>query len=392
MELLSRARDEVPADQQGVAIQLTAQLARGHMFRDEAEQALAAVSSALEAAERLGFDAEALQMIITKSWALSAVGRFREALALLIGAKQMADDEDHVWTRVRSRFNLSSYSTIDNPQRGLTTALEGVAIDQQYGIHHAGMAGNAAENAFVIGEFDEVLRLVASTDEVQSAMGLSIHGFAAAVAALRGDGERAKELLAPVAEEISASTSRQDESYLRYLEAILALGAGSLAEARRLALESRAAYGGTGQQESAMLAAHIAVLQRDLEAVTQDSAWLAEHRIAARRRELVVRAIEAGRLALEGSVDAARQAYRQIIDDLRAAGLTRDLAFTLLEQAILLGGVDAKAAEGRAEAIGLFEGMGAAGLVERIEAASPAAAKPVGASARSAGAVEPAKR
>ena len=378
MEMLSEALEELPKGEVDLSIELTGQLARGHMFRDEAEQGLAAANRALETAERLGGMGRTLQLIITKSWALSALGRFREALSLLIGARQMADDENDLTARTRSRFNLSSFSAIDDPHRGLRTALEGVAIDQQYGLYFASMAGNAAENAFAIGDFDEVMRLEATTPDSQQVMAQAILGTAAAVLAFRGDAAAARDRLAIFETSASTSSSLQDRAVLSYLQSAVAFGAGDLINARRLALESRDAYGGSSPQISAIFAAHTAVLMRDIAGVRADCAWLSERRVSARWLERSRRTIDAGRLALEGSAEESLQLYRQVIDEWRAEELPRDLAFSLLERALLLGQVDARAAAGREEAAQIFDTMGAAGLVEQIEASAAAAAPAAG--------------
>ena len=89
----------------------------------------------MEAVERFDPSEVSLRLIITKSWALAQLGRFRESVALLNGAKQMADDEGIPFTRMRARFNLSSFAVIDAPHRGLQVACEGIAIGKQFGVH-----------------------------------------------------------------------------------------------------------------------------------------------------------------------------------------------------------------------------------------------------------------
>jgi len=375
MELVSAALKE-QAVPPVLAMELTGQLARGHLFRNESEQGLAASSRALETAEQFDAPEASLQFIITKSWALSQLGRFREAIALLIGAKQMADDEDLMWPRVRSRFNLSSYSVIDDPHRGLQIGLEGIAIDKQFGIFYASMAGNAAENAFAIGDLDEVLRLEADIPNVRSAMAASIHGLAAVVAALRGDEAAAGTKLTRFEDLTVGSTSAQDVSNLRGVQAWLALARGELDDAHRLAIESRDAHAGTGSQMAAVLAARTAMLIGDEQLVAQDHDWLEQHRLAARWLERSRRTIGAGLAALEGRADEALHAYRQLIEEWRGENLRLDLALTLLQRARLLGETDAGAAAGREEAREIVAAMGAAGLIERLDAA---AARPAGA-------------
>ena len=370
MQLLMAALDEpgVPARLQ---VELTGQVARGHLFRNESELGLAAASRALEAAEQLEVSELSLQLLITKSWALSQVGQFREAIALVIGARQMADDEDQMWPRVRARFNLSSFSILDDPYRGLQIALEGVAIDKQFGIAYASMAGNAAQNALLIGDLDEVMRLAADVPNLKAAIMAAIHGVTAVAVALRGDEAAAHSELAVFQELMLGSTSAQDTANLRYVEAWLALARGSTGEARRLAIQSRDAFSGESAQTSTVLAAHSDLLSGNLDLVEEDLAWLEKHRFAARWLEISRRSIDAGRMALEGQTDESLVAYRRVIDEWRAQDLRLDLAFTLFERALLLGRQDNSAAAGRAEAAELFAAMGADGLIERLESGAP---------------------
>ncbi len=370
MELLQGALSE-PGLPPISVVQLTGQLARGHLFRNEGEQALAATERALHVAEQLDASEQSLQLIITRSWALSNLGRFREALALLIGAMELADQEDQLWVRVRARFNLSSYSVIDSPHRGLEVALEGIAIDKQFGIAYAAMSSNAASDAFMIGDLDEVLRLKADAPEIRSVLMAAIHGYSAVVAAMRGDAEGSAATMALFQEQVGGSTSAQDLGELRYLEGWLALVGGDLAEGRRLALEARGAYSGTGAQSSAVLAAHAASLMGDAQQLRKDLAWFDEHPVAARWLVRSRRTLRAGMDALDGNVDEALAAYRRVIEEWRTEDLRMDLALTLLERARLLGDIDAAAAAGREEAAQIFAAMGADGLVDRLESGAP---------------------
>ena len=371
MEMLTQAL-AAPDIPPGLVIELTGQLARGHLFRSESKEGLAAASRALEAAEQLEASEVSLELIITKSWALSQLLRFRESVALLIGAKQMADEEGAPLTSMRARFNLSSFSIVDDPQRGLRVSKEGIAIAKQFGIQYASMAGNAAHNAFAIGDLDEVLRLDADIQRVKSVLASTIHGFVAIAAALRGDDGEASARLALFEEAAVGSTSLQDVGQLRYNQAWLALARGEVHESRRLAIESRDAYAGVAGPLSGVLAARCALLLGDAALVEQDVLWLEQHSIAAQWLQRSRRTIAAGSLALAGRTDEALEAYRRVIEEWRAEDLRFDLALTLLERARLLGAADSAAAAGRDEAAAIFSAMGADGFMDRLEAGAPA--------------------
>ena len=359
-----------------VAIELTGQLARGHLFRNEGEQGLAAASLALETVERLEASEVSLQLLITKSWALSQLGRFRESVALLIGAKEMADEEGATLTSMRARFNLCSFSIIDDPRRGLLVGQEGIALGKQFGIPYAPMASNAAHNAFVIGDFDEVLRLEADMPRIKSVLAAQIQGFVAIIAALRGDDAEARARQGLLEDATVGSTSLQDLGQLRYTEAWLALARGEINESRRLAIESHDAYAGAAGPLSGVLAARCAVLLGDAVLASKELSWLETNSVAAHWFERSRRSVRAGVLALAGRTDEALEAYRRVLDEWRAADLRLDLGFTLLERARLLGGVDAAAAAGRDEAVDIFRTMGADGFIDRLEAGAPAPQRP----------------
>ena len=375
MSMLGTALAGLPADAARASIQLNGERARGHLFRGEGEEALTAISAALETAERMNMIEPTLQLIITKSWALGQVGRFREALTLLTGAMHIADAEDELFARIRTRFNLSSVLTAHDPHRALRTAREGIAIAKQYGIalSAANNAGNAAHAALLIGDLDEVLRLEESAGDVATSLSNFVHGHAATALALRGDMDAARQRMAVVAEMVVGSTSPQDVAAHLYQRAMIAFADGDLIATRSLALEARDAYAGGNQPISAVIAGHMAALLGDLASLRSDLEWMGSPSGAAwleRSRQTLL----AAQSALDDRVHEALQAYRRLIDEWRAADLRFDLALTLLERARLLGEVDTEAAAGRAEATEIFAAMGAEGLLERIEAAAPVAA------------------
>jgi class 3 adenylate cyclase len=369
MQMLSEALSRLPAEAEATTVLLEGQLARGYCFRGLGEEGLAAVSHALETAERLHIGPPTLQLLITKSWALSLLGRFRESVALLIGAMELADEEDDLFARNRARFNLSSYLTIDDPHRSLQLAREGLAIGEQYGlaIPIASMTGNAASAALMIGAFDEVLRLEAGIGAMHTSLSTFIHGVAAVALALRGDMKLAREKMASVEEQVATAASEQDVAELRYEQAVIALAQARLADARRLGHESRDAYLAQGSL-AIVLSGHAAALQADLDALREDLDWLSEYEVLANWLTWATRGLEAGALALEGRTDEAALLYRQVIDEWRRQDLRLDLALTLLERAWLLGDADPDAAAGRDEAQQLFAAMGADTLIARLDA------------------------
>ena len=372
MALVRSRLARLPATGSPASVWLNNHLARGHLFRGEGRPALDAVNDALHTAESLRIREVTLQLLITKAWAVWVEGGYRESLALLTGAMKLADVEEDLLARTRARFNLSSQLVVEDPHRGLALAKEGIAILEQYGLPSASMAGNAAHMALLIGDLQEVLDVEAAATALRTSLGSMVHGAAGAALSFMGRPEEARARLAQVAELVEGSTSAQDVSALRYTEALTALGEGSLAETRRLALESRDAYHGGDTPISAVLASHAAALLGDLDGLREDFDWYHRNPITAAWLQRSGRVFEAAVLALEGSFADASSAYRRLIEEWRGADLRLDLALTLLERSRLMGHVDEEAADGRNEAQLLFEAMGADGLISRIEANSGA--------------------
>ncbi|HWH24366.1 MAG TPA: adenylate/guanylate cyclase domain-containing protein, partial [Candidatus Limnocylindria bacterium] len=161
MELLQSALSELPDGADDISVRLNGEVARGHLFRGEAQAALEAVSKALEMAERQRETAATLQLLITRSWALKLLGRNMEANALLWGAMQLADAQDDLGPRLRARMNLSAYLATDDPHSGRRIAEEGAALARQFGIAAwaAPLAGNAASACLMIGDLRRIFEL-----------------------------------------------------------------------------------------------------------------------------------------------------------------------------------------------------------------------------------------
>ena len=369
IEVLTAALAGLPPEAVEVAVPLNGELARAYLFRDESEAALAAVTRALDAAESLGMPT--LQLLITKSWALGAEGHQNEAVALLRGVAQMADEEADSAARIRTRFNLSSFIQQHDPRLALRLALEGIAIAEQFGdsLGAANMTGNAAANSLAIGDLERVLALEAGAADLKTSLATFVYGVAAAAWALKGDFDGARQRIALSRENVARSSSAQDISSLRYFESMVAFAGGDLTEARRLAREARDAYSaGSDGLLGGLLACRVALLLRDEKSLTVDLGWVQGRGLYGVWFGRAVRTLQAGRLALEGRTDESLRHYRAVIEEWREADLPLDLALTLVERAWLLGSVDAEAAAGLDEARSVLSRMGADGLLERLAA------------------------
>ena len=365
MSLARRTLAKLGGAASAESVGLHGQLARGHLFAGQAEEALEGISRALEMAETLGIREPTIQLTITKAWALGDLGRFRESITLLIGAMHLADLEHDIYARMRSRFNLSEQIAVEHAHYGLVVGKEGIAIAEQFGIRTAALAGQAALCAFMIGDLDEVLRLEAGATELRTSLGSNVHGIAAIALALRGELEESRRRMEKVREALSASSSAQDLAVLRYLEAWLALSDGDVAGSVRLARESRDAYRGSNTLRAGILATHGDVLLSDLDGLRADLEWLDRNARAASWIERSRRTARAAILALEGRTGDALAAYHAVSGEWRDADLRLDLALTLLERSRLLP-AEPGARAAAEEAAQLFTAMGAEAFPDRV--------------------------
>jgi hypothetical protein len=184
---------------------------------------------------------------------------------------------------------------------------------------------------------------------------------------LRGNIDGARVQLGEIADVLTGTSSSQDEAGYLCMQAVIAFGAGDLAEARSFGLGARGRFTGGDSLYAAVIAGHAAVLLGDLSSLRGDREFFEYNAIFGDWFARSHASLEAGVLALEGNSEESIAAYRRVIDEWRAADLRFDLALALLERALLLGAHDPEAAGGRDEAAAIFEEMGATGLLERLE-------------------------
>jgi hypothetical protein len=181
----------------------------------------------------------------------------------------------------------------------------------------------------------------------------------------------------PAIEEATAqSTSKQDDTWVNYDRALIALAEGALDDAVRLSRHARDAYFGGDAPLAGVLTTHIDALLRDASALSADIERLhafAPYGAVVRRG---IRTAEAAHLALNGRPEEARAAYRLVLAEWRAGENKWDLALALLAQAQVMGATDPEAQSARHAARELFTEMGIVPAFERITAALRPAAEP----------------
>ena len=361
-ELAGRAPD---ADM----VRLEAELGRAHLMSGEADLALPVIEQALVRAEATAQLESIAELLVSRAWAVTQAGRPTEALVLLRGVVPFCDEHGFLNARMRCAMNLSAWEAVGNPRRSMAAALDGLAIARRRRLAGwaGGLAGNWAEGAFEVGEWDAILALVADLD----AEGLlpvdesaSIFVGVNMVRAYRGAVDEATEVLERV-----LSPLMDDYQVARaYYDAFCHLGfaAGDHETMRRHAVELlayREMY-----PYDAVPAARASLWLRDGAGLRE---VLGERDVpAGRASDLRFAVVRAGLAALEGRPDDARAAYLAAESGLRELGIRFELGLALLEHAVFLAG-DASARTADEEARAIFEELGATTLLARLPAGVP---------------------
>jgi hypothetical protein len=160
-----------------------------------------------------------------------------------------------------------------------------------------------------------------------------------------------------------------DPQHLRSLDierAWIAFAGGGIDEAYRIAVE-RARQDPFGHASMAWTAVHASLWSGDKELISEALALLDE----VQRRGRFIRALrtllEAGMAAVEGEVERAVEGFSEVAGELRQMGLTRDLALSRAECALLLGLGHPEGARAAEEARALFGELGARAFVDLLE-------------------------
>jgi class 3 adenylate cyclase len=354
LDELGGAGEDDPA-----TVRLGAELARAQMMCGRLRETSAALDRVLPIAERIDARETIAELLATRGWVVAASGRLQEGLAILRGSLAFAEREGFTNAMFRSRMNLSSYLSEEDPHEAFRIASDGVEIALRlgYDVWASGLLGNAAECALVVGEWTVVSEQADRLAETAGdwPWGARPNMVRAILAAYRGDDRSAAARLDEVRAVTAGSADPQLRSAVLDAEARIDLAAGRLEDARAKLAAATEVIGGTSPFYVAIRAA---VWTRDPAAL---ELVLADARREARpgrwvRTELDVGA--AASAALDGRSAEAEAIYESAIGSLRALRVDFQLALALADRAILLphrAGAAADAAEARA----ILEPLGA---------------------------------
>ena len=345
-------------------VRLEAELGRAYLMSGEADLALPVIEQALVRAEATNQLESIAELLVSRAWAVTRAGRPTEALVLLRGVVPFCDEHGFLNARMRSAMNLSAWEAVGNPRRSMAAALDGLVIARRRRLAGwaGGLAGNWAEGAFEVGEWDAILSLVADLDAegllpADESAGIFIGVYT--VRAYRGAVDEAMDVLdrvlRPLMDDFQVARSYYDAS------CHLHFAAGDLDAMRRHGAEL------LGYREmypfDAIPAARASLWLRDAAGIREA---LGERDVSrARATDFRFAAIRAGLAALEGRTDDARSAYLAAEAGLRELGIRFELGLALLEHAVFLAG-DASASTAADEARAIFEELGATTLLPRL--------------------------
>ena len=347
-------------------VRLEAELGRAYLMSGQPALALPVIEAALVRAEAAALLESIAELLVSRAWAVTRAGHPREALVLLRGLVPFCDEHDFLNARMRCAMNLSAWESVDIPRRAMAAAFDGLAIARRR--RQAGwagaLAGNWAEGAFEVGEWDSILALAADLD----AEGLlpadetaNIFSGVYLVRAYRGAVDEAaaalERIFEPLMDDFQISRSYHD------MRAHLCFVRGDDRGMRQHATEllaNREMY-----PYDVIPAARAALWLRDAAGMRE---VLGERDVpAGRATDLRFGAIRAGLAALEGRTEDARASYLAAEAGLRDLGILFELGLAALEHAVFLAG-DSSAPAAAEEARTILEQLGATNLLARLPA------------------------
>ena len=359
------------ADRDPAAVELMSQLARAEMFRSRPRAAIDWLERGLDAAARLDLVQFVAELLVTRAWAVGALGRMREAMAISEGAIAMSAEHDLVLTEIRARNNLGTWLGWYAPRRALEVIEPAVALVLRLG-HRDWLAKLAFRSfvAFEAGEWDRAAAIIDEqlNDDLPTLSWLPLTSVAAILDAWRGSADAATDRLRQARERLVAGATEQDLNAVAWAETHASLAAGRLENAARGAIEQRrtgqlmgdAAYG-------TWVAGAVAAWSDDRDAVRTASEQLAREpgvfeSIAGMKKHL-----SAAIAAFDGRSREAAVLFAAAAETFRATGMSWALAMCLADTAVLLPPDDAVGLEALAEVHRLASGWGATVLLERID-------------------------
>ena len=310
-------------------------------------------------------------LLISRAVALAFTDRFSEAVAFLEYAAGLAEKAGDSGRQARAMLNLGEILTRRDPSAAASAAHKAAALARNSGnVLRLDLAqGNEMQALMLLGEWDRAQELVLDADE----LGKTVTAFAAILAALRGDHERAARY--EQLPDLRNGEDIQDKAFAHLVDALIAStqhrDSEALGHAR--AVLSELEHLGIGHfmiQWAWTLAIRTAQALSEVEIASQLLALLDSHPIGHLSPLLRgERALASARLAAVSNISVATPDFDSAIAALRHAGSPYHLAQGLLDEAEYLAGErDSQAVmELVSEARTIGEKLSARPLLERCD-------------------------
>ncbi|HEU4354120.1 MAG TPA: hypothetical protein VFT27_00885, partial [Actinomycetota bacterium] len=344
-----------------------------HLGRSE--ESLPLIDEALAIIERDRLDDVLADAIGQKSWALSNVGRHREAAILMHGALELSEEHGSMEFRAEALMAMGIVEMEDDPRASLRYSLEAADAARRAGVRGLEILGmaNAAEAAVDTGDWgtaDGLLEDLLGRPELSGLTRLGSLMGVALLAAHRGEHQSARSTL----EETKMTGLETDMTaartwFHRTRATVLLLG-GELEQAFEAGMDAiREDPAGMNTPMSSWSSARAALWLKDPERVR--SALGAMDPLRGRWIDVARRTVEAGLAALEGRLDDAAAAYADCLDAWTALDLPLDRAMTVVDAALLLPS-ELRPLDENERTIEYLRGLGARALLDRLESVEAA--------------------
>ncbi len=362
--------DLKPSDEGWVPMATT--LAKLEMRALNEHRAIELADLALPEAQRMGDDERTLDLLITRGVSLVNIGRSLEAVVVLRGALDQARRLGLTGITGRAAINLGYALVNDDVAAAFEVTREALADARRLGEVGAMryLLGNLVDSGTELGEWD--WSLAATTEDehlfAEPAEQLWFSTFRAIINGYRG------EDISKVARANRETSLAFDDPQFRTIglmpSAIQALIGGDLGRLTTLADES--ARNGVSGVDVAILGAHLAAWEKDLEHARHFRV-MHEPSPPGRRTDALQAVMDAGIAALEGRDHDARSLYAAAFSGLREQGMQLWLAMTAIDVVVTRGMEPDERRRVAEEAREILARLRAAPLLERLERAMVAA-------------------
>ncbi len=359
------ASDEATAE-------LWGQLARARMLHNEIERAVADADRALVAAAKVDIVPVIADALITKGTAMMNTERFREGVALLLGAHALAVANGLTRTELRAVNNLAIGLYFDTPLEALRFVRSG--LEQAYRIGDRGwllqLGRLSADLSFETGDWDGSLALLADLEQGPVPDEIAIHFVQshAAIKAVRGEPAEAERLLATVDEMLRRITNPFQLAYHLRTRSLAALAGGRLDRAFDLAVEA-AGESREMLQQGAAQAGFIAVCSRDPARLQRATMLFDQVGPRGTQGGAARSTLSGGGAALEGRSDEALTTFRRALGSWRDLGLPWEEALCAIGMATVLDPAEPEVRAAAESAREILTRLRAKPFLERLEAA-----------------------